>query len=127
MSKRLKARPLWIVTVAGVVIAGILAATALAFTDTYCSGCTIGNVPAVSNSHHFNDNHSSTAQAKKQHIYYYHAATDLTSCSLSSGSTQVIGLNYDCTSGVSYYNTARCHLLNDGTVSATCWANYNPD
>ena len=125
MSQRLRIWMLVVCTGLLAAVAAIFAVQAFAFTATYCGGCTIGNVPAVSAYQHFNDNHSSTAQAKKQQIYYYEGGSGLTACSLSSGSTQVMGLNYNCTDGISYQTTARCHLLNDGTVTATCWANYD--
>jgi hypothetical protein len=93
---------------------------AFASTETYCNSCTISDTPAVSATRAFTSNHSSTFQAKKQQIYYYDGFT--VSGSVSS-STQVFGLNYTGQPS-GFTATARCHLLNDGSVLATCWADY---
>jgi hypothetical protein len=124
MSERARTRALLLCVALLAVAAAVFAAKAFAFTETYCSSCTLGDVPAVSSFQHFTSNHSSTQQAKKQQIYYYNPGDTLTSCSLSSGSTQVFGLNKTCTV-FDFHMTARCHLLNDGTVTATCWADYD--
>lgn len=105
------------------VVAGVMAIRAFAGTNTYCNSCTISNTPAVGTTLDYTSNHSSTFQAKKQQIYYYEVLNGVTSGSVSSGNTQVLGLNHigHPTTGPA---TARCHLLNDGTVTATCWADF---
>jgi len=104
-------------------VAGVIAKKAFAGTDTYCSSCTISNVPAVSDYLPFTSNHSSTVVAKKQQIYYFDPNTQAQSGSESSGSTRVLGLNHTG-SPSTFQATARCHLLNDGSVTATCWADF---
>lgn len=123
MSEVVRARVLVVCVGILAVTAAVFAAKAFASTETYCSSCTIGNTPAVSSFQHFTSNHSSTQQAKKQQIYYYNPSTGLTYGDVSSGSSQVYGLNASITV-YDYYMTSRCHLLNDGTVTATCWADY---
>lgn len=104
-------------------VAAVVAKKAFAGTDTYCSSCTISNVPAVSNYLPFTSNHSSTVAAKKQQIYYFDPYSQTQSGSVSSGDTRVYGLNHTG-SPSTYEATARCHLLNDGSVTATCWADF---
>jgi hypothetical protein len=104
-----------------VMVGGLVASPASAGgTDTYCNDCTIGNTPAESYFAKFTSNHSSTFQKKAQQIYYYNYGTQ--ECNNYSYA-QVFGLNITCTT-IWDYTTARCHLLNDGTVLAICWADF---
>lgn len=105
---------------AGVLAALAAASSATAGTRTYCNNCTLGSTPAVSVEEHFTSNHSSTFVSKKQQIYYYIFGT--TECAVGS-QVRVFGLNSICTTGFAT-TTARCHLLDDGTSLATCWADY---
>jgi hypothetical protein len=94
MTKRMKTTALLLSLCALTVIAGVVAMKAFASTHTYCGGCTLGSTPAVGPFEHYTSNHMSTQQAKKQQIFYYNASTGDTSGSVSSGSSQVFGLNY---------------------------------
>jgi hypothetical protein len=89
-------------------------------TAWYCNGCNLGSVPAVGSISTYTSNHSSTFYAKKQQIYYY--TQGVTECSVGS-QTRVNGLNSICRS-VFGQTTARCHLLDDGTSPANCWADW---
>ncbi len=102
-------------------LAGVLAVSAWAATENYCNNCNLGSVPAVSSNQAWTDNHSDTFQSKKQQIYYYHVASGTTSGSVATN-FGVFGLDYygSPSTGTA---TARCHLLNDGTSLADCWAN----
>ena len=103
-----------------VVLAGVFSYKALAtsITETYCNDCNLGSVPAVSSVHAWTSNHSSTFFAKKQQIYYY--INGIESGSVATN-FQVFGLNYTGSPSTGTA-TARCHLLNDGTSLAKCWA-----
>lgn len=100
--------------------AGVFAVHAFAtsITETYCNDCNLGSVPAVSSVHAWTSNHSSTFFAKKQQIYYY--INGIESGSVATN-FQVFGLNYTGSPSTGTA-TARCHLLNDGTSLAKCWA-----
>jgi hypothetical protein len=116
-----RASGLTALTVFLAVATGVFVAQAFASsTDTYCNDCTIGDTPAVSTVQHFTSNHSSTFEKKSQEIYYYWQG--IQECDVYSN-VEVFGLNSTCTTGINE-TTARCHLLNDGTVLATCWADY---
>jgi hypothetical protein len=112
---------------AGVVVAlaGASSARATTYgTHTYCNDCNLGSVPAVGPSDHYTSNHSSTFYLKKQQIYYY-GNGGVTECGAAS-TTGAFGLNSLCET-VFAKTTARCHLLNDGTSPAYCWADWRCD
>jgi hypothetical protein len=92
-------------------------------THTYCNSCPLGSIPAVGPQDYYTSNHSSTFTTRRQQIYYSINGNNY--CSLSS-SDRVFGLNYTCETGF-FTTTARCHLLNDGSTTATCWADWRCD
>lgn len=106
------------------ILAGFMATRALATSDvdTYCSGCTLGSTPAVSDTHNFTANHIRTQANYYEQIYYYDA-THGENCSAQS-TIRVSGIDLTCT--INAGTTARCHLdMGDGPTSdAMCWADY---
>lgn len=123
MRPQIKPVALAVLVAALAIIAGVTAVRAWAATETYCDSCSISNTPAVSATRAFTSNFSSTFQAKKQHIYYYNVSSGIQSGDESSGETRVFGLNHTGSPSTGTA-TARCHLLNDGSTVAICWANY---
>lgn len=114
-----------LIAVSLAVIAGLMAARALASTATYCNGCTLktSGVPAVSASHStWSMNYILTSGKADLQIYNYSDSGNHTECSAWSPSVDT--LTIFCTPSYEP-STARCHTLHGtGPETAVCEADY---
>jgi len=108
------------------IFAGVVAAAALAATETYCNVCNLpsNGTPSVSSVRStYTANQMSTVSAEDLQIFNYQAASGIQSCPMSMNSSTFLSISCNPSTLTA---DARCHLLHGtGPTLGTCKATYS--